>query len=88
MNEEQQSSPGFLRAAVCRLVDRLVICSLTMRMPGPRGLDPQWREANELLNQPDFFLKTVPAASVEFENPRAFHFPSSIITPYAECNQA
>lgn len=77
-----------LRGAICRRVDQAIIRSATARMPGPRGIPPQLKEAEQLLNQPDFFLQETLLAAVSFRGTNDFSFPSPVSTPYIENNRA
>jgi pimeloyl-ACP methyl ester carboxylesterase len=86
-----QGGRGLLRASraeVCRLIDRVVIRFATARMPGPRGIDPHFAEADQLLKRPDFFQVDADPAVLQFQEKNDFQFLSCMATPYAGNNTA
>jgi pimeloyl-ACP methyl ester carboxylesterase len=75
-----------MMAGLSRLIDRSAIRLAAARMPPPDGRDPRLREAQEIVDNPDFISAEVEAAKVQFSGDVRFRFDSPKPGPFAENN--
>jgi pimeloyl-ACP methyl ester carboxylesterase len=70
----------------CQLIDRWVIRAAAARLPRATGADAHFEEARRLLESPDFFGETTPAAELSFTGGKNFQFRSPVVTSCPENN--